>query len=110
MSLLIDLVRAAVERNGKQRVLVYHAGFETFTELEPYEVVDLDGDLDGAPRPDGSAAEILVLARTPTDLRRAATLQSLLPLASRVVVAVEETPRGTPRRSCPPPPPIAGGR
>ncbi|MEV6863470.1 glycosyltransferase [Streptosporangium subroseum] len=92
MSLLIDLVRAAVERNGKQRVLVYHAGFETFTELEPYEAVDLDGDLDGAPRPDGSAAEILVLARTPTDLRRAATLQSLLPLASRVVVAVEETP------------------
>ncbi|MEV7005936.1 glycosyltransferase [Streptosporangium sp. NPDC051022] len=92
MSFLAALLGAAGERRGGRRLLVYCAGFETLDELEPYEVTDLDGDLDGAPSPEESAAEILVLARTPTDLRRAATLQSLLPMASRVVVAVEETP------------------
>ncbi|GAA2865913.1 hypothetical protein GCM10010517_25300 [Streptosporangium fragile] len=92
MSLMTDLARAARERNGKRRVLVYCAGFEKLDELEPYGALDLDGDLDGAPRAEEGAAEILVLARTPTDLRRAATLQSLLPMATRVVVAVEETP------------------
>ncbi|MER6171754.1 glycosyltransferase [Streptosporangium sp. NPDC001681] len=92
MSLLIDLVRTAGERNGKRRVLVYCAGFETLGELESYGAMDLDGDLDGIPRAEEGAAEILVLARTPTDLRRAASLQSLLAMATRVVVAVEETP------------------
>ncbi|WP_326636475.1 glycosyltransferase family 2 protein [Streptosporangium sp. NBC_01755] len=92
MSPLIDLVRTARERNGKRRVLVYCAGFEALGELESYGAMDLDGDLDGIPRAEEGAAEILVLARTPTDLRRAASLQSLLAMATRVVVAVEETP------------------
>ncbi|GAA4193711.1 hypothetical protein GCM10022252_37090 [Streptosporangium oxazolinicum] len=92
MSLLIDLVRAARERSGKRRVLVYCVGFETLGELETYGAMDLDGDLDGIPRAEEGAAEILVLARTPTDVRRAASLQSLLPMAPRVVVAVKETP------------------
>ncbi|WP_440098783.1 glycosyltransferase [Streptosporangium sp. H16] len=92
MSFLIELVRAALERSGKRRVLVYCAGFETLGELETYGAMDLDGDLDGIPRAEEGAAEILVLARTATDVRRAASLQSLLPMAPRVVVAVRETP------------------
>ncbi|WP_406318231.1 glycosyltransferase [Streptosporangium sp. NBC_01639] len=92
MSFVINLVRAAEKRNGKRRVLVYHAGFEAPDGLEPYEAIDLDGDLDGAPRAEEGAAEVLVIARTATDLRRAASLQSVLPMATRVVVAVEETP------------------
>nr|BFE87117.1 hypothetical protein GCM10020093_097180 [Planobispora longispora] len=35
---------------------------------------------------------MLLIARTPTDVRRAATVQSLLPQASRVIVVVVETP------------------
>ncbi|MEU8201599.1 glycosyltransferase [Streptosporangium sp. NPDC049046] len=92
MSLLIDLVRAARERAGKRRVLVYCVGLETLGELEAYGAMDLDGDLDGLPRAEEGAAEILVLARTATDVRRAASLQSLLAMAPRVVVAVLETP------------------
>ncbi|GAA2991196.1 glycosyltransferase [Streptosporangium longisporum] len=92
MSLLTDLVRAARERAGKGRVLVYHAGFETPGELEAYGAMDLDGDTGGLPGAEESAAEVLVLARTATDVRRAASLQALLPLAARVVVAVRETP------------------
>ncbi|SFI47283.1 Glycosyl transferase family 2 [Streptosporangium canum] len=92
MSLLTDLVSAAGKRNGGRRVLVYCVGFETLDGQAPHEAIDLDGDLDGIPRAEEGAAEILVLARTPTDLRRAATLHSLLPMATRVVVAVEETP------------------
>ncbi|MEV4189681.1 hypothetical protein AB0J28_50435, partial [Streptosporangium canum] len=92
MSLLTDLVSAAGKRNGGRRVLVYCVGFETLDGQAPHGAIDLDGDLDGIPRAEEGAAEILVLARTPTDLRRAATLHSLLPMATRVVVAVEETP------------------
>ncbi|MGC5012770.1 glycosyltransferase [Streptosporangium sp. DT93] len=92
MSPLIDLVRAARERNGGRRVLVYRVGFETPGELEEYGTMDLDGDVESLPRAEEGAAEILVLARTPTDVRRAASLQSLLATAPRVVVAVRETP------------------
>ncbi|MER5318546.1 glycosyltransferase [Streptosporangium roseum] len=92
MSLLNDLVHAAGKRNGGRRVLVYCVGFETPDGPVPPGAIDLDGDLDGIPRAEEGAAEVLVLARTPTDLRRAATLHSLLPMATRVVVAVEETP------------------
>ncbi|WP_068921625.1 glycosyltransferase [Planobispora rosea] len=88
---LIDLVRAAQERGGRH-VVVYCAGLETLAGLEPYRVVDLDGDLSGAPPAGEDAAEVVVLARTPTDIRRAATVQALLPAASRVIVAVAETP------------------
>lgn len=92
MSLLIDLARAAGERNGGRRVLVYCVGAGTLGELEAYGAMDLDGELEGIPRAEEGAAEILVLARTATDLRRAASLQSLLAMAPRVVVAVAETP------------------
>ena len=40
--------------------------------------------------------EVLILARTPADLRRAATLHKLLPEARRVVVAVLDTPASHP--------------
>jgi len=57
--------------------------------------VDLDHDLlePAAPEPVGT---VLVLARTPADLRRAATLHKLLPEAGRVVVAVLDTPASHP--------------
>ena len=92
MSLLIDLAHAAGERSGRRRVLVYCVGAGTLDELEAYGAMDLDGELDGIPRAEEGAAEILVLARTATDLRRAASLQALLAAAPRVVVAVAETP------------------
>ncbi|WP_067174329.1 glycosyltransferase [Microtetraspora niveoalba] len=44
------------------------------------------------PSPDEQMAEILVLARTPTDLRRAATMHALLARAERVIVVAAETP------------------
>ncbi|GII01300.1 glycosyltransferase [Planobispora takensis] len=95
---LTDLVRAAVERNPGRRVLVYCAGLETLDELEAAagagrcRVLDLDGDLTDAPSPEESVAEVLLLAQTPTDVRRAASMQALLPSASRTTVAVAETP------------------
>ncbi|MFC5832370.1 glycosyltransferase [Nonomuraea insulae] len=57
-------------------------------------VVDLDRDLLEAPRE--GAREVLVLAGTPADLRRIATLHKLLPQAERVVVAVLDTPPAHP--------------
>ncbi|MGP3914581.1 glycosyltransferase [Nonomuraea sp. 10N515B] len=59
-------------------------------------VVDLDRDLlepAAVPEP---VREVLVLARTPADLRRIATLHKLLPQAERVVVAVLDTPASHP--------------
>ncbi|WP_084960853.1 glycosyltransferase [Thermoactinospora rubra] len=55
---------------------------------------DLDREL---PDPSaGRAREVLVLAGTPADLRRAATLHKLLPEATHVVVAVLDTPPAHP--------------
>ncbi|TDD15451.1 glycosyltransferase [Nonomuraea diastatica] len=60
------------------------------------DVVDLDRDLLGTPAEPGKAREVLVLAGTPADLRRIATLHKLLPRAERVVVAVLDTPASHP--------------
>ncbi|MEU1876536.1 glycosyltransferase [Streptosporangium sp. NPDC020072] len=88
MSFLTDLLGGRDARG----LLVCHAGFDTLENLEPYRVTDLDGDLGGLPGAQDGVTEVLVVARTPTDVRRAAALQSLLPSASRVTVAVEEAP------------------
>ncbi|QFY06729.1 glycosyltransferase [Nonomuraea phyllanthi] len=62
--------------------------------------VDLDRDLlepSEPPADQGRAAPaVLVLARTPADLRRIATLHKLLPQAERAVVAVLDTPASHP--------------
>ncbi|GAA0943079.1 glycosyltransferase [Nonomuraea longicatena] len=58
--------------------------------------VDLDRDLLSPTAGDEPADEVLVIARTPADLRRAATLHKLLPEARRVVVAVLDTPASHP--------------
>ncbi|NUR85921.1 MAG: hypothetical protein HOY71_17720, partial [Nonomuraea sp.] len=56
--------------------------------------VDLDHDLP-FDEPE-QAREVLVLAATPADLRRVATLHKLLPDARRVVVAVLDAPPSHP--------------
>ncbi|WP_327087059.1 hypothetical protein OIE66_32720 [Nonomuraea sp. NBC_01738] len=60
------------------------------------EGVDLDHDVLESPSGKERAAEVLVIAGTPADLRRAATLHKLLPDARRVVVAVLDTPPSHP--------------
>ncbi|MGW0804971.1 glycosyltransferase [Nonomuraea sp. NPDC002799] len=58
--------------------------------------VDLDRDLLEPPAAPEPEREVLVLAKTPADLRRIATLHKLLPQAERVVVAVLDTPASHP--------------
>ncbi|MEU7739458.1 glycosyltransferase [Nonomuraea sp. NPDC049158] len=58
--------------------------------------VDLDRDLLEPSADTERVHEVLILARTPADLRRAATLHKLLPEARRVVVAVLDTPASHP--------------
>ncbi|MEU8247512.1 glycosyltransferase family A protein [Nonomuraea sp. NPDC048916] len=58
--------------------------------------VDLDRDLLEPSSVAERVHEVLVIARTPADLRRAATLHKLLPEARRVVVAVLDTPASHP--------------
>ncbi|GAA3218306.1 glycosyltransferase [Nonomuraea helvata] len=60
------------------------------------DVLDLDRDLLEPSAEPEQAGEVLVLARTPADLRRIATLHKLLPPAGRVVVAVLDTPASHP--------------
>ncbi|MDX3111751.1 hypothetical protein, partial [Nonomuraea angiospora] len=62
------------------------------TACEDRQVVDLDRDLLEPPAETEQVGEVLVLAKTPADLRRIATLHKLLPQAERVVVAVLDTP------------------
>lgn len=66
------------------------------TSCEARQVVDLDRDLLEPPHEAEQVGEVLVLARTPADLRRIATLHKLLPQAERVVVAVLDTPAAHP--------------
>ncbi|MEV4572986.1 glycosyltransferase [Nonomuraea jabiensis] len=63
---------------------------------EARQAVDLDRDLLEPPTEAEQVGEVLVLARTPADLRRIATLHKLLPQAERVVVAVLDTPAAHP--------------
>ncbi|WP_433350047.1 glycosyltransferase [Microtetraspora malaysiensis] len=104
------IIGEAVRRGAGRRVAVYCVGVESPESLAVTGVrhlVDLDGDPrralspegpgtppsgEAAPSPDEEMAEVLVLARTPTDLRRAATLHTLLPRAERVIVVTAETP------------------
>lgn len=60
------------------------------------DAVDLDRDLLEPFADTERVQEVLILARTPADLRRAATLHKLLPEARRVVVAVLDTPASHP--------------
>ncbi|MFG1702868.1 glycosyltransferase [Nonomuraea sp. M3C6] len=87
--------RLLAELGGAQ---VFFAGIE---DVEPLyatgtRVVDLDRDLLEPVAEPGQVREVLVLARTPSDLRRIATLHKLLPQAERVVVAVLDTPASHP--------------
>ncbi|MFI6319937.1 glycosyltransferase [Nonomuraea sp. NPDC050556] len=77
--LLADLPKAAV----------FHVGVR-----QAVDGVDLD--LLAAPLPEGRVSEVLVIAGTPADLRRASSLHKLLPEATRVVVAVLDTPASHP--------------
>ncbi|MCK2221732.1 glycosyltransferase [Actinomadura sp. ATCC 31491] len=79
---------------------VFHAGLDDPEPLraagDRRRVVDLDHDLLEPHAGPGRARAVLVLARTPADLRRAATLHKLLPESARVVVAVLDTPAAHP--------------
>jgi hypothetical protein len=77
------------------RARVYVAGVDPATLPEGAHV-DLDRDLLKPSAAAEQASEVLVVARTPADLRRAATLHKLLPEARRVVVAVLDTPAAHP--------------
>ncbi|MCC5574123.1 glycosyltransferase [Microtetraspora sp. AC03309] len=101
------IIGEALGRGPGKRIAVYCAGVESPEKLAADGVrhlVDLDGDMGsddtgvigGAPSPDDQVTEVLVLARTPTDLRRAATMHALLPRAERVVVVTAETPHWYP--------------
>ncbi|GAA2289116.1 hypothetical protein GCM10010149_39880 [Nonomuraea roseoviolacea subsp. roseoviolacea] len=72
------------------------SGEDPSGEDAPARPVDLDRDLLEPLSAAEQAAEVLVLARTPADLRRAATLHKLLPETRRVVVAVLDTPPAHP--------------
>ncbi|MEV4169394.1 glycosyltransferase [Nonomuraea sp. NPDC049709] len=78
---------------------VFFAGIDDVAPLysgDRADVVDLDRDLLEPPAEPERSREVLVLAKTPADLRRIATLHKLLPQAERVVVAVLDTPASHP--------------
>ncbi|MFB4280997.1 MULTISPECIES: glycosyltransferase [unclassified Nonomuraea] len=78
---------------------VFFAGIDDVAPLysgDRADVVDLDRDLLEPPAEPERSREVLVLAKTPADLRRIATLHKLLPQAERVVVAVLDTPPSHP--------------
>ncbi|GAA0430310.1 hypothetical protein Acor_45970 [Acrocarpospora corrugata] len=84
-----QIVTAARERQAR----VYTIGVESPALLGP-GIVDLDTAELVAD--EGTAPEVLVIARTATDLRRAATVHSALPETERVTVVVEQVPPGCP--------------
>ncbi|MET7338126.1 glycosyltransferase [Nonomuraea sp. NPDC005650] len=95
--LLAELPGARVFFAGIDDVApLYAAPARTSASTQPREVVDLDRDLLEPPTEAEQVGEVLVLARTPADLRRVATLHKLLPQAERVVVAVLDTPAAHP--------------
>ena len=60
------------------------------------QVVDLDAADPGVPLEDPGSGAVAVIARTHTDLRRAASLAALLPKAAQVVIAVTTSPPDRP--------------
>lgn len=74
---------------------VFSAGIDDLGH-DRADAVDLDRDLLEPVAEPEHAREVLVLAGTPSDLRRIATLHKLLPQAERVVVAVLDTPAAHP--------------
>ncbi|GAA2206061.1 hypothetical protein GCM10009850_015190 [Nonomuraea monospora] len=73
---------------------VFFAGIDDSAHL--HGAVDLDRDLLEPHAEPERCRDVLVLAMTPADLRRIATLHKLLPHAERVVVAVLDTPASHP--------------
>ncbi|WP_188190600.1 glycosyltransferase [Nonomuraea sp. SYSU D8015] len=93
------MIRELLAELGGARV--FFAGIDDVAPIhaatgESDEVVDLDRDLLEPVAEPEQVREVLVLARTPADLRRVATLHKLLPQAGRVVVAVLDTPAAHP--------------
>ncbi|MBT2230106.1 glycosyltransferase [Nonomuraea sp. NEAU-A123] len=83
------MIRELLAEMPKARIFL--AGVE-----HDVDAVDLDRDL-LEPFADAERVhEVLIIARTPADLRRAATLHKLLPDARRVVVAVLDSPASHP--------------
>ncbi|GHE40054.1 hypothetical protein GCM10017673_48090 [Streptosporangium violaceochromogenes] len=86
---------------GKARggVLGFHLGFGAGAEV-PESLrgeacatwVDLDAVPGGEPVTEGEWGEVLLVARTPADLRRAVPYGAMLPRAPRVTVIVMESP------------------
>jgi hypothetical protein len=60
------------------------------------QMVDLDAADPGTPLEDPESGVVAVVARTATDLRRAASLAALLPKATRLVIAVAMSPSDRP--------------
>ncbi|MFE3453255.1 glycosyltransferase [Nonomuraea sp. NPDC059194] len=87
--MIADLVSQALARAGDVRV--FYAGLDV-----DLEGTDLDHELVEPPPATERADEVLVLAGTPADLRRIATLHKLLPEAERVTVVVADTPAAHP--------------
>ncbi|UBU15114.1 glycosyltransferase [Nonomuraea gerenzanensis] len=76
---------------------VFFAGMDDVPHLHARDgAVDLDRDLLEPHTEPERCRDVLVLAMTPADLRRIATLHKLLPHAERVVVAVLDTPASHP--------------
>ncbi|MEV4107267.1 glycosyltransferase [Nonomuraea sp. NPDC049695] len=91
------MIRQLLAELGGARV--FFAGIDDIAPIyadTSRDVVDLDRDLLEPSAEPEQAGEVLVLARTPADLRRIATLHKLLPPAGRVVVAVLDTPASHP--------------
>ncbi|WP_214106479.1 glycosyl transferase family 2 [Acrocarpospora catenulata] len=82
--------------NWQDGARVYTIGVESPGLVGP-DVIDLDTTQPA--EPGEPAPEVVLLARTPTDLRRAATLQATLPQASRVTVVVQQVARAHPAPS-----------
>jgi GT2 family glycosyltransferase len=58
----------------------------------PSDIVDLDALDPGVPLQDPESGVLAIIARTSTDLRRAASLAAVFPKATHIVVAVAQSP------------------
>lgn len=90
-----ELIRDGLPRSP----LVVRIGFAADDQLSTPvagQVIDLDTVDPGTPLDDPETGAVAVIARTRTDLRRAATLAAVLPKATRVVVAVARSSSALP--------------